>query len=114
MKKENLPTCDESSLIKDIIHKITDGKCGLVVVMQETKTKGIITDGDIRRAMETNEENFFSLKANDLMSENPKSIKSNEKLIVASELMSDAKINSLIVSDDNKLVGIIQMYDLGI
>lgn len=114
MKKENLPTCDEPSAIKDIIHKITDGKCGLVVVMQETQIKGIITDGDIRRAMETNEENFFSLKASDLMSKNPKSINSNEKLIVASELMSDVKINSLIVSDDNKLVGIIQMYDLGI
>lgn len=115
MKKDNLPTCDESSAIKGIIHKITDGKCGLVVVVtQENQIRGIITDGDIRRAMETNEENFFSLKASDLMSENPKSINSNEKLIVASELMSNAKINSLIVLDDNKLVGIMQMYDLGI
>ena len=114
MKKDNLPVCYESSSIKEVIHKITDGKCGLVVVMQEAQIKGIITDGDIRRAMETSEESFFSLKASDLMSKNPKSINSNEKLIVASELMSKAKINSLIVSDDNKLVGIIQMYDLGL
>ncbi|MBT5491024.1 KpsF/GutQ family sugar-phosphate isomerase [bacterium] len=114
MKKDNLPTCGEELSIKDIIHKITDGKCGLIVVTRDDIIQGIITDGDIRRAMETNEENFFSLQAVNLMSKNPKTIKSNEKLVVASDMMSEAKINSLIVSDDNKLVGIIQMYDLGL
>jgi arabinose-5-phosphate isomerase len=114
MKKDNLPICSEELSIKDIIHKITDGKCGLIVVTRGDIIQGIITDGDIRRAMETNEENFFSLQAVNLMSKSPKTIKSNEKLVVARDMMSEAKINSLIVSDDNKLVGIIQMYDLGL
>lgn len=114
MKKDNLPICDIDSSIKDIIHKITDGKCGLVVVFCEDEIVGIITDGDIRRAMETNEENFFSLNAFDLMSRSPKTINSNEKLVVASSIMSKSKINSLLVLDDNRLVGIIQMYDLGL
>jgi arabinose-5-phosphate isomerase len=114
MKKDNLPTCSENLSIKDIIHKITDGKCGLIIVTRDNIIQGIITDGDIRRAMETNEENFFSLTASNLMSKNPKTINSNEKLVVASDMMSEAKINSLIVSDDNKLIGIIQMYDLGL
>lgn len=115
MKKENLPTCNEKSSIKEIIHKITDGKCGLIVVEDSEKILGIITDGDIRRTMETKEDEFFTLKAKDLMSINPKLIMSNEKLIKASEIMSESKINSLVVVDENRaLVGIVQMYDLGI
>ena len=115
MKKDNLPICSSYTNIKDIIHKITDGKCGLVVVIDDNKINGIITDGDIRRAMETNEENFFSLKAKDLMTTTPKIIKANEKLVVASDMMSEAKVNSLLVVDnENYLIGIVQMYDLGI
>ena len=115
MKKENLPICNENSSIKNVIHKITDGKCGLVVVADDNIIKGIITDGDIRRAMENNEDNFFTLEASSLMSINPKTIKSNEKLIVASEVMSYTKINSLLVVNElDQFVGIVQMYDIGI
>ena len=103
MKKDNLPICSSSTNIKDIIHKITDGKCGLVVVIDNNKINGIITDGDIRRAMETNEDNFFSIEAKNLMNNNPKTIKSNEKLVVASDMMSEAKVNSLLVVD-NKII----------
>ena len=115
MKKNNLPVVTTDASIKDVIHKITDGKCGLVVVLEDNKIKGVITDGDIRRAMETKEDEFFILKASDLMSQNPILIKSDAKLVQASEMMNKAKVNSLIVVDnDNKLAGIVQMYDLGI
>ena len=115
MKKENLPTCDLETNIKQVIHTITDGKSGIVIVIQNNKVVGIITDGDIRRAMENSEEKFFSLSAKDIMSENPKIIKPDTKLIDASSLMNESKINSLIVvNQENLLVGIIQMYDLGI
>ena len=115
MKKDNLPICQKNESIKDIIHKITDGKCGLVVVLSNDKIEGIITDGDIRRNMELKEDIFFTQKAQDLMSKNPKLIKSNEKIVVASEIMSNSKINSLlVVNDSDILVGIVQMYDLGI
>jgi arabinose-5-phosphate isomerase len=115
MKKENLPVCNESESIKNIIHTITDGKCGLVVVVENDTIKGVITDGDIRRAMENNEERFFSLKAIDLMSNTPKTISKDEKLTTASELMNSSKVNSLLVIDEtNSLIGIVQMYDLGI
>jgi len=113
MKSDNLPVCYKSSSIKDVIHKITDGKCGLVVVIKNHKIKGVITDGDIRRAMEYNEDKFFRLKAKDIMSKNPKTISQNKKLIEADDIMQKSKINSLIVvSKNKKLRGIIQMYDL--
>jgi len=115
MKKDNLPVCNESASIKNVIHEITKGKCGLVVIFDQEEITGVITDGDVRRAMETNEEKFFSLKAKDLMSKNPKIIVCTEKLTAASELMSQNKINSLLVTDsDGNFVGIIQMYDLSI
>ncbi len=115
MKKDNLPTCKNEESIKDVIHKITDAKCGLVVVIKDTGIEGIITDGDIRRVMETKESEFFSLKAEDLMSIDPKTIHQNEKLTTASEIMSKTKINSLVVINDiDDFVGIVQLYDLGI
>ncbi len=115
MKKDNLPRCNSNTSMKEIIHTITRGKCGLVVVVDADNISGIITDGDIRRTMESNQNNFFNLLSKDVMSTYPKTIKSNEKLVKASEIMSELKINSLIVvNNDNQLSGIVQMYDLGV
>lgn len=115
MKKENLPICEKDINIKEVIHKITDGKCGLVVVVENKLIEGVITDGDIRRSMENSEDKFFSLKANNLMSKNPKTVNKNEKLTIASEIMNENKVNSLlVVNDQNEFVGVVQMYDLGI
>lgn len=115
MKKDDLPICSENTIVKDIIHTITDGKCGLVVVIESNKIKGIITDGDIRRVMESQEENFFKLDAKDIMTTSAKLISEDSKLIEASDIMSENKINSLVVINKNsELSGIVQMYDLGI
>ena len=113
MKKDNLPICSLDTTTKELIHIITQGKCGLVAVMSDDTICGIITDGDIRRVMETKEEEFFKLQAGQIMSKNPKTINQDEKLIKANEIMSQYKINSLLVTNqDNHLVGIVQMYDL--
>jgi arabinose-5-phosphate isomerase len=115
MKTDNLPICDEDTKVKEIIHAITDGKCGLVVVQENNKIKGIITDGDIRRVMESQEENFFKLTAKEIMTTSAKLISENSRLVEASDIMSEYKINSLVViNKDAHLCGIVQMYDLGI
>lgn len=115
MKKENLPTCNKETKVKEIIHTITDGKCGLVVVVNENQIEGIITDGDIRRVMESQEENFFKLDANAIMTTSAKLIHEDSRLIEASDIMSENKINSLVViNKKSELSGIVQMYDLGI
>ncbi len=120
MKKDNLPTCNKQSNIQQIVKQITKGKCGLVVVLEKEKesgneissVKGIITDGDIRRAMESKQDEFFQLTADDLMTTNLKTVTPDSKLIVASKLMTNNKINSLVVTNgQNKLLGIIQLYD---
>ncbi len=114
MKSENLPICREDSSIKDIISIVSGYKLGLVVVMEQDDIIGIITDGDIRRAMESMEERFFSLRAKDLMTLNPKRINPISKLVEAQKMMERYKVNSLLVSKNYKLIGVVQIYDLAI
>lgn len=113
MKKDFLPIVEKTDTIKHIINSITSGKVGLAIVLDDGVICGVITDGDIRRAMENKQESFFDLKSSDIMSKNPYKIKINEKLIKAHELMSDKKVNALVVIDDeDKLVGIVQLFDI--
>jgi len=115
MKKKNLPIISPQATIKEVIQKISEGKLGLVVIIDNNKIIGIITDGDIRRTMESREKDFFNLKAEDLMSNHPKLIYETDKLISASNIMSQHKINSLlVVNESNDLVGVVQVYDLGV
>jgi arabinose-5-phosphate isomerase len=115
MKKKNLPIISSQATIKEVIQKISEGKLGLVVIIDNNKIMGIITDGDIRRTMESREKDFFNLKAEDLMSNHPKLIYESDKLISASNIMSQHKINSLlVVNESNDLVGVVQVYDLGV
>ena len=115
MKKKNLPIISSQAAIKEVIQRISEGKLGLVVIIDNNKIIGIITDGDIRRTMESREKDFFNLKAEDLMSIHPKLIYDTDKLISASNIMSQHKINSLlVVNESNDLVGVVQVYDLGV
>lgn len=115
MKKKNLPIISSQATIKEVIQRISEGKLGLVVIIDNNKIIGIITDGDIRRTMESREKDFFNLKAEDLMSNHPKLIYETDKLISASTIMSQHKINSLlVVNETNDLVGVVQVYDLGV
>ena len=115
MKKKNLPIISSQATIKEVIQRISEGKLGLVVIIDNNKIIGIITDGDIRRTMESREKDFFSLKAEDLMGNHPKLIYDTDKLISASNIMSQHKINSLlVVNESNDLVGVVQVYDLGV
>lgn len=114
MRKENLPLIEPNTSIQELIQVVSNARLGLAVVMEDKVVQGIITDGDIRREMEEKESVFFTLKAKDLMSLNPKNIEANAKLKTAQELMTEFKVNSLLVVEDEALVGIVQIYDLGI
>lgn len=115
MKKDSLPTIAPNESIKKVINILSSGKCGLAVVVNDNSIIGVISDGDIRRAMEYNETNFFKLKALDIMTKEPHTVLETTKLKIAGDLMFSKKINSLIVKNDKGLlVGIVQSYDLGL
>ncbi len=112
MRTENLPLVQADSAISEIIHQVSSGRLGLAIVMAGDKIEGIITDGDIRRAMERSETGFFSLKAKELMTPSPISIPMDTQAAHAEKLMQEKKVTSLLVTENDKLVGVIQIYDL--
>ena len=115
MKKDSLPIIAPNESVKKVINILSSGKCGLAVVVNDNSIIGVISDGDIRRAMESNETNFFKLIALDIMTKEPYTVLENTKLKIAGDLMFSKKINSLIVENDKGLlVGIVQSYDLGL
>ena len=72
-----------------------------------------VTDGDIRRAMERSGADFINLRAADILTRDPKRIHPEEKLIEAEKMMTRHKITSLLVTDrDERLAGVIQIYDI--
>jgi arabinose-5-phosphate isomerase len=110
MHRNKLPICEPNYAFSKVIQIITEGRLGLALVMNSNSLAGIITDGDIRRAFDRNE-NFKKLTANDLMSLNPIQVHPDERLIDAENLMIKNKINSLVVIDDGDLKGVLQIYD---
>jgi arabinose-5-phosphate isomerase len=112
MQKDNLPIITKDSDVINIVHTITNGKCGLCIVKEQDNILGVITDGDIRRTMEKRQNSFFSLSAVDLMSTYPKTINMDAKFHEAESMMMEYEINTLlVVNNDNCLVGIIQLFN---
>ncbi|MGE4498746.1 MAG: SIS domain-containing protein [Hydrogenovibrio sp.] len=109
MKSENLPFIPATANMKEIIHTMTDGRLGLCIV---NNGEGIITDGDLRRQMEENTDTFLQKTAGDIMKRQPKTIDAEARLSDAEEMMTQQKITSLLVSDHDRIVGVIQIYDL--
>ena len=113
MRKDDLPVVAADCTATEMIHRISKGGLGLIVIVEKGRVKGIVTDGDVRRAMERYRADFFGIHAIDIATLNPKTIAAERKLIEAEKCMSQYKINSLLVtSPDGKLEGVIQLYDI--
>lgn len=113
MRRHDLPIVSEKATAAEIIHAISRGGLGLIVVQRGEEILGIITDGDIRRAMESRQAAFFDIHPMDIATREPKCIHPESKLIEAEKSMTQHKVNSLLVTnDDNHLVGVIQIYDI--
>lgn len=112
MRTNNLPVVAPDCEAGEMIHTISRGGLGLIVICDGDRVVGIVTDGDIRRAMESRQAEFFNIRAMDIATRNPKSIAPEAKLIEAEKKMTQHKVNSLLVVDGDKLVGVIQIYDI--
>ncbi len=113
MHRTELPVVDESCSATEMIQRISQGGLGLIVICRGEEILGIVTDGDVRRAMESKQAEFFNIRPMDIATPSPKMIRPEEKLIEAEKMMTRHKINSLLVVDGNKhLVGVIQIYDI--
>ena len=113
LKKENLPIVSRETILKDAIVIMSEGRLGNAIVLEDKKVVGLLSDGDLRRAM-LNDNFSLDCKVEDIMSKNPKVI--NDKNILASDalkIIEDFKIQLLIVLNNNeKLVGVLHIHSL--
>lgn len=111
MVSTNLPIVSLNQKISETIIAISQTKQGIAVALEKGGIVGVVTDGDVRRAMQNHQERFFDLTVKDIMSRTPKTIKETAKLQEAGDLMRQYNIHSLVVVNDNKeLVGIIDAF----
>jgi arabinose-5-phosphate isomerase len=112
MHKENLPICGQYDLFRDVIHTINRGRLGLTLVMEGQQLLGIITDGDIRRAFDS-EIDYKTVQARHIMTLDPKFIGQDERFSDAETRIRSSKINSLVVKNfTGAVVGVLQIQDL--
>ncbi len=111
MVTADLPFVAPEDKVSETIIEISRAKQGIAIVLVEGKLAGIITDGDVRRAMQNHQERFFSLTVNDIMSRHPKTISPDAQLSEASEIMRHNSIHTLLVTTpDNTVLGIIDSF----
>ena len=121
MFTENLPFLTPETKMEEAIEIVTNGKLGVGIVVDKIKNHkseitnqqlvGIITDGDIRRAMQRLGQAFFTTKVEQVMSHNPKTIHRKAKIVDAGEMMNHYSIHSLIVIDNTKgICGVIDSF----
>lgn len=107
----NLPIVSPNTKVSDIIIEISKTKQGIAIALVDDCIVGVVTDGDVRRAMQNKQDVFFSLTVKEIMSSSPKTIKETAKLSEAEEMMRKYNIHSLVVvDDDSKLTGIIDSF----
>ena len=113
MRKNDLPVVGVDCSATDMIHSMTRGGLGLIIICDGNHIEGIVTDGDLRRAMESRRAEFFNIKAIDIATRSPRTITADAKLIEAEKLMTRHKVNSLLVTaPSGELEGVIQIYDI--
>ncbi len=106
------PMVSMGASIKETILEITNKRLGAVVVLDQNENiAGIITDGDIRRMLEKYD-SFATLKAEDIMGKNPKTIQTDALAVTALEKMRANNINQLVAVDNEKYVGILHLQEL--
>ena len=111
MHTENMPTLPPDMHLGEAIILVSKGKLGLGIAVLDDKVVGLITDGDIRRATEKWQAQFFDKTVADIMTTNPKTVGPQTKISEIQKTMNKYKIHSVLVTDEQKrLLGVVDHY----
>ncbi len=111
---DSVPVVNEASSVKETILEMTSKGFGVTAVLSKTNVfVGVVTDGDLRRALER-DGNIIDETASDIMTREPKTISADALAAKALGFMDDAKISVLFVEPDEsgRPAGIIHLHDL--
>jgi len=111
MQVSPLPIVLESTPVSEMLMQMTSGRCGLVVVVNEHRQlRGIVTDGDLRRALQT-QKDLLHRKVSEIMTAQPVAIHESAQVREADERMRRLRIKALVVVDDmNQVCGIVEIF----
>ena len=111
MMTEHLPILSSDMHLGEAIILVSKGKLGLGVAIKDNRIEGLITDGDIRRAMEKWQAEFFNRTVADIMTRTPKTVSPQTKISEIQKIMNKNKIHNVLVVDNaNHLLGIVDRY----
>ena len=111
MRSEDMPIIPKDMHLGEAIIHVSNGKLGLGVSIENDKVIGLITDGDIRRAMEKWQAKFFDHTVEDIMTRQPKKVLPNTKIAEIQRIMQQNKIHTVLVCNENgKLLGVVDHY----
>ena len=108
MISKNLPFIYKQDTLLDIISVISQGGVGLALVKEQNSIIGLITDGDLRRAIQTRGKDVFNLVAQDIASSSPLSTTPDTSIQSAYEIMLEHKVNTLLVKENNEVIGLLK------
>ena len=112
MRTDEMPTMSPDMKLGEAIIGVSKGKLGLGIAIKDEKIVGLITDGDIRRAMENNQKAFFDRTVKDIMTTQPKIVSPDIKISEIQKIMNKYKIHSVLVADEeNHLLGVVDHYN---
>lgn len=111
MRSDDLPVIPADMHLGEAIIHVSKGKLGLGVSLENDKVSGLITDGDIRRAMEKWQAEFFNHTVSDIMTRKPKCVLPTTKVTEIQKIMQKYKIHTVLVVDQgNHLLGVVDHY----
>lgn len=111
MRTEDMPIIPPEMHLGEAIILVSKGKLGLGVAERDGKIVGLITDGDIRRAMEKWQAEFFDHTVADIMTTTPKTVTAQTKITEIQQIMNRYKIHTVLVVDgENHLLGVVDHY----
>lgn len=111
MRTTDMPIITPEMHLGEAIILVSKGKLGLGVAESEGKIVGLITDGDIRRAMEKWQAEFFDRTVADIMTRQPKTVAPETRITEIQDIMNKYKIHTVLVTDsDNRLLGVVDHY----
>ena len=111
MRTEDMPVLPPEMHLGEAIILVSKAKLGLGIAMVNNEIVGLITDGDIRRAMEKWQAEFFDRTVSDIMTRTPKMVKPETKITEIQRIMNKYKVHSVLVTDDEKhLLGVVDHY----
>jgi len=111
MRTVDMPVISPDMHLGEAIIQVSKGKLGLGIAEVDDKVVGLITDGDIRRAMEKWQAEFFDRTVADIMTKTPKTVHPQMKISEIQRIMNKYKIHSVLVVDEGRrLLGVVDHY----